>query len=452
MVGRPRVRLCRLLTFTALLLLLINCGSWFTGLQNVAQDNLSKAANKESVPIQGSFSTKSETSSIFTQEASSSIFTQEANSSIFTQEASSSIFTQEASSSILTQEASSSILTQEASSSILTQEASSSIFTQEASSSIFTQEANSSIFTQEASSSIFTQEADFRVIVITFNRPQSLRKLLATIDNIELDGDEGCLEIWIDRNKQNEIDNETVEVANSFRWKQGPTKVYIQKEHAGIYGQWIETWKPQSDDTKEIALILEDDLSVSKYVYRWLKAVHRFYGPSKDFAGATLQTDEVFSHDSSHSHIKAQKNETVFMYKCIGTWGFSPKASVWRSFEDWFSIHIKQPDFHPYVPGIAPTEWYKKSEKTGTADSMWEMWFIYFAYQEKLFTLYSNLNEYNNDGTSCLSINRREVGLHYHSKGREDYCKLLNTWRPDFINFSTNITKLDWTGEAIQEY
>lgn len=42
---------------------------------------------------------------------------------------------------------------------------------------------------------VYVDEVDFRIIVITFNRANSLLKLLKSIDDIELDGSQGALEI-----------------------------------------------------------------------------------------------------------------------------------------------------------------------------------------------------------------------------------------------------------------
>ena len=85
-------------------------------------------------------------------------------------------------------------------------------------------------------------------------------------------------------------------------------------------------------------------------------------------------------------------------------------------------------------------------------DSMWEMWFIYFAYVEQLFTVYNNLGKYNSDAESCLCINRREVGLHYSSKGKEDYCKLLTKWKDEYAVFPNYTVKLDWNGLPMDKY
>ena len=71
---------------------------------------------------------------------------------------------------------------------------------------------------------------DFRIIVITFNRAVSLAKLLRSLDTLVLDGQRAALEIWIDRDRKNNVDQRTLEVASAFKWKGGATRVHVQVE------------------------------------------------------------------------------------------------------------------------------------------------------------------------------------------------------------------------------
>jgi len=181
----------------------------------------------------------------------------------------------------------------------------------------------------------YNDKVDFRIIVMTYNRPWSLVKLLKTIDVLELDKQSTAVEIWIDRNKKTQsVDAETVKVAMNFKWSGGSSRVHIQKAHVGIYGQWIDTWRPHDDSDDELALFLEDDSSISMYTYRWIRAVFRAYGHRTDFAGASLTSYQrkTFS-DKRNRELVGPKNHTALMYKCFEPWGFSPKPKVWRRFQ-----------------------------------------------------------------------------------------------------------------------
>jgi len=75
----------------------------------------------------------------------------------------------------------------------------------------------------------YTDVVDIRVIVITFNRPVSLSKLLLTLQAMAVDGDRAALEIWIDiHRRRGSVDQRTLEVASAFNWKVGPTRVHVQ--------------------------------------------------------------------------------------------------------------------------------------------------------------------------------------------------------------------------------
>jgi len=108
----------------------------------------------------------------------------------------------------------------------------------------------------------------------------------------------------------------------------------VQTHNAGIMGQWIDTWRPHDDSDIELGLILEDDIDVSPYAYRWLRAVHRAYRHLKEFAGATIQMDTLKTLSiNPKGPLAGPKNDTVFMYKALGTWGCSPRPLHWRRFQ-----------------------------------------------------------------------------------------------------------------------
>lgn len=296
----------------------------------------------------------------------------------------------------------------------------------------------------------YPDEYDLRVIVMTYNRAESLKQLLHSLGDLEIDEEHECasLEIWIDRSKSGEVHQDTVKVAQSYHWPKGQKRVHIQKKHAGIYGQWIDTWRPRKG-SNEVALFLEDDLSVSKYTWKWLKAVHNKYGNDSQCFGYTLQSEQVIIA-SSQGPFRFPPQDTVFMYKLIGSWGFAPTASVWRDFQDWFHKQYQnQTSFRPYVNGLVMTSWYKNFEKKHTQDSMWTMWFIYYINQRNLYCVFNNLKRVTNNA-SGLCVHRAEPGLHYHGKARKNTDKLLMShWSDSYVKFPSKIKKYGFNGKLV---
>jgi hypothetical protein len=66
-------------------------------------------------------------------------------------------------------------------------------------------------------------------------------------------------------------------VGDKFVFEKGSKTVINQTRHIGLYRQWMGFWQP-TEETKEIAVIFEDDLTVSPLVYLYLRNVHAKYG------------------------------------------------------------------------------------------------------------------------------------------------------------------------------
>ena len=226
-------------------------------------------------------------------------------------------------------------------------------------------------------------------MVITYNRAKSLMRLLNSINKAKYFNDSILLEVWIDRSKDGKINTTTLKAANKFKFTHGEYSVNCQPYHAGIIGQWIHTWKP-SLNSSEIGVILEDDLSVSPYFYKWLKIVHQKYDNCTDINGYALQGVSI-KHNGEDGYVKAPKDSIVYRYPTLGTWGFSPTIPHWLAFKKWFDEVHTEAQFHPLVPGNVATDWYLTFLETGKTEGMWEMWHIYYAWKHKENTLYSNL-------------------------------------------------------------
>ncbi|XP_076080579.1 uncharacterized protein LOC143051580 [Mytilus galloprovincialis] len=285
-------------------------------------------------------------------------------------------------------------------------------------------------------------DVDARIIVITFNRSHSLRRLLESLNKVDYLGDKVVIEIWIDRNKDNEFDEKSYVTAKNFNFDKGLKTINIQKKHAGIYGQWIWTWRP-TKDTKEICVILEDDLSVSTFFYRYLKKVHAQYDHRPEVNGYALQAASL-KHGGGKGPLQAPDENIVFLYPVLGSWGFSPSRDNWIGFQNWFREAHKNKTFLPLVPGILPTLWYKKELKAGTHENIWTMWQIYYAYSKNERTLYPNFP--NKTG---MTINWRENGLHF-SKAVEVAGPLVESWDERIENLPVEPVHLDVNGTIVK--
>ncbi|WAR09655.1 hypothetical protein MAR_034731, partial [Mya arenaria] len=105
--------------------------------------------------------------------------------------------------------------------------------------------------------------------------------------------------------------------------------------------KFIATWKPRVNSS-EIAVILEDDLTVSPHFYKYLKLVHNKYDNVPEINGFSLQGISI-KHAIGYSSqtLEAPESCLVSLYPVLGTWGFSQSPGSSR----WGTIHISHISF-----------------------------------------------------------------------------------------------------------
>lgn len=101
--------------------------------------------------------------------------------------------------------------------------------------------------------------------VITNNRPQSLQRLLDSIQHTLFYGDRVNIRINMDQTS----DPETMHVVQDFEWLHGDVFLHHRVIHGGLLPAVIESWYPHCDDS--YGLLLEDDIELSPLSYAWVK-------------------------------------------------------------------------------------------------------------------------------------------------------------------------------------
>ncbi|KAI0564998.1 hypothetical protein FGB62_22g110 [Gracilaria domingensis] len=269
----------------------------------------------------------------------------------------------------------------------------------------------------------------FRIIVLTQSRPESLQRLLSSLRDAKYDAYQADLDIWVDRldskdvdawhfdgtfGYQRTVDESVIHVGKKFDWPHGNKRVHVWQRQVGIWGQWIDTWRPSGVDDDEFAVLLEDDLQVSPLYFRWLVTARHAYDSRNDVFGYTLQRGTLRANQTGFGRrpLRVSEEEEAYLYLLLGSWGYAPKAGSWAAFREWFHEKSCDESFKPYVHGLIPTKWYMKQERRRT---MWTMWHICYAHLQKLYTVYANLPE---DRT--LAANWREPGLHFRGKDKSE--------------------------------
>ncbi|WAQ98066.1 hypothetical protein MAR_022439 [Mya arenaria] len=258
--------------------------------------------------------------------------------------------------------------------------------------------------------------ADLRIIVLTYNRSNALMRLLESLDKADYGGSTVVLEVWIDRKQNEQYSIQTVDTLSKFYFEAGFCDIHLHPTHVGLRGQWLD----------EIAVILEDDLTVSPYFYKYLRLMFDLYGNRSDVSGFTLQGQSIKHDPSAGGQLDIDPKHKVFLYPTLGTSGFAPNFRQWQAFKEWLKDVLTSGTKVPLVPNHISSVWYKQFEVTGRTDTMWEMEYLYYTWKHKQYTLYPNFKDHKG-----LTFNWYEDGLHSTGERRgsgEDQRHLVMNW------------------------
>lgn len=287
-------------------------------------------------------------------------------------------------------------------------------------------------------SPVYSQNKSVRgmLIVMTMNRKLSLERLLKSLVDAQYDGDVVDLHIWIDLKEDNAAPDQSIlQVCRMVPWIHGQKITHIHPKKAGLRGQWLDTWRLSISDEEKlkkmpILVLLEDDIEVSPFFWRWLKLGHQAYANRSDIAGLSLgrlNHCPKFCPNLNGGNVTDNSN---FLHPWVGTTGFSPTTKHWENFTNWAREYQKREAVEkPYVPGMRPTEWYKQFEKVGRCpgiNCMWTQLHHYYTMNAPdRYTVRAKCA-----GGLALAVNHQEAGLHYANKMNAD-AKLLKTSFPE---------------------
>ena len=84
------------------------------------------------------------------------------------------------------------------------------------------------------------KDVDVRIIVMSYNRPRSVMRLLNSLNQVHYDDAKVVVEIWLDRATSGWYSNETESLARNFEFHYGFCDIHVHDQHVGIRGQWLD--------------------------------------------------------------------------------------------------------------------------------------------------------------------------------------------------------------------
>ncbi len=180
------------------------------------------------------------------------------------------------------------------------------------------------------------------IVVVGYNRPDSMRRILDSLKMAEYNEKDIPLVISIDHSGNEEV----LEAANQFSWSHGPKRVIAHPERLGLRRHIISC----GDLTKEYGavMILEDDLYVSPDFYHYASQTLKYYGEDARIAGISLNTRKELL-ESPYPFYPLHTGYDVFFQQFASSWGQVWNVRMWEDFKAWYENHQTLPK-SVYVP------------------------------------------------------------------------------------------------------
>lgn len=171
---------------------------------------------------------------------------------------------------------------------------------------------------------------DLAIVVIGYNRKNSMERLLQSLLVADYDNDKVDLIISIDNSGNNEVYN----TANSFEWPFGLKYVHTYEKRMGLRkhvikcGSYVENY--------DAIVVLEDDLLVAPGFYCYAKEAVNYYKNDNRIAGISLYT-HLWNVNCSRSFQPEITKDDAYFLQFAQSWGQVWIKKQWNMFMEWYT-------------------------------------------------------------------------------------------------------------------
>lgn len=194
------------------------------------------------------------------------------------------------------------------------------------------------------------------IVVVAFNRANSLKRLLHSLDEANYTGVNSVpLIISIDKSPSN---RDVLKVAEDFKWNYGDKEIRYQEKNLGLREHVIKCGKISQEFGGVI--ILEDDLFVSPNFYRYALESLSFCATNDKIGGISLFSHKLNVHNNYPFDIY-QEGYDNFYLQFASSWGQLWSDKQFTEFLGWYESEARtlNENLPPYVKQWSSKSWLK---------------------------------------------------------------------------------------------
>lgn len=263
------------------------------------------------------------------------------------------------------------------------------------------------------------------IVIIAYNRPKSLKRLLKSIQNAVYLEEKITLVISIDKYKienDRSLNDEVLKIAENFEWKKGDKIINYQKINLGLKEHVLQCG--DLVNIYENIIVLEDDLYVSPWFYEYSLKALEFYKMEKKVSGISLYK-HIYNESAEYPFLALEDSGDVFFLQIASSWGQIWNKRMWNDFREWFEIHPKI-DLKMFELPEDVKKW---------SDNSWKKHYINYLVSKDLYFVYPRIS---------LSTNFMDSGVHHVGGNRTlQNSFLIERKEFKFLKFVESISKYD---------
>lgn len=172
------------------------------------------------------------------------------------------------------------------------------------------------------------------IVVVTYNRVDSLSRLMDSLERASYGNDRIPLIISVDKSKTNVVED----FADNYVWPYGDKIVQKHVANLGLkahmlsLGKWFNKY--------DALIVLEDDLIVSDSFYFYAKSTVRKYYANPDVAGISLYGFSV-NYQTGKPFQPYKSEHDVYFMNCAMSWGQIWMRDSWMNFHRWYNDNME---------------------------------------------------------------------------------------------------------------
>ena len=219
------------------------------------------------------------------------------------------------------------------------------------------------------------------IVVIAYNRIDSLKRLLGSLSDAKYESDDVNLVISIDKSDSTLV----ADFAKEFQWLHGDKRVIEHEQNLGLKKHVLECGNLVNE--YDNIIVLEDDLFVSKDFYSYACAALDFSSSDEKIAGVSLYNHMLNVHVREPFEAIDDGFDNYYM-QFAQSWGQAYTKSQWNGFINWLNDNDNKDISGDNVP-VNVSTW---------SDKSWLKYYIKYVIEANKFFIYPRASYTTNFG------------------------------------------------------